>query len=87
MDVGVMLILVTVAVILLVVAAAVTGRARRRPVTRALAVNLRCLRCRGTGWIIEAGRTLDFTGDGFADRQAPAARCTACGGTGTAALR
>ncbi len=41
-----------------------------------------CLQCRGTGWIDRRERTLEFTGDGFADVQNPSTMCQACGGTG-----
>ena len=54
-------------------------RARPRP---------RCLQCRGTGWINrEPERTMNFVGDGFEDRHAPATLCPACGGTGIAPER
>jgi hypothetical protein len=41
-----------------------------------------CIQCRGTGWTQQQQRTLDFTGEGFADGQPPAQTCPACGGTG-----
>ncbi|WP_433299177.1 hypothetical protein ACQP2F_45490 [Actinoplanes sp. CA-030573] len=48
----------------------------------------RCLQCRGTGWVDrEPERTLNFVGDGFEDRHAPARMCPACGGTGEAPQR
>jgi DnaJ-class molecular chaperone len=44
---------------------------------------VRCLRCRGTGWLGgETERTFTFTGDGFEDRHNPATPCPDCRGTG-----
>jgi hypothetical protein len=43
----------------------------------------KCLPCHGTGWLgREPERTLNFAGDSFEDRHAPATMCSACGGTG-----
>jgi hypothetical protein len=62
-------------------------RSRRPSWTRARP-QPRCLRCRGTGWINrEPERTLNFVGDSFEDRHAPATICPACGGTGVAMER
>jgi hypothetical protein len=41
-----------------------------------------CAECHGTGWIELRERTLNFTGDSFADVQRPPTMCEACGGTG-----
>jgi hypothetical protein len=44
---------------------------------------IRCLRCRGTGWLGgEPERTMNFTGEGFENRHTPATQCPDCGGTG-----
>jgi hypothetical protein len=42
-----------------------------------------CITCGGAGWIQQRERTLEFTGDGFADVEVPATMCTACGGSGS----
>ena len=88
MDWGLLLIVAVIVIIVLVLVAAVAGRSRHHtsPVAPSRAT-VRCLRCHGTGWIHETGRTLEFGGDGFADRQAPAVPCGDCGGTGQAPLR
>ncbi|NMO53867.1 hypothetical protein HH310_22125 [Actinoplanes sp. TBRC 11911] len=45
---------------------------------------VRCLRCRGSGWLGgEPERTLNFTQGGFENRHTPATQCPACGGTGS----
>ena len=41
-----------------------------------------CITCQGRGWIEHHQRTLDFTGDGFADVHRPSTMCQVCGGTG-----
>lgn len=41
-----------------------------------------CLQCHGSGWITRRERTLQFTGDGFADVENPSTMCATCGGTG-----
>jgi hypothetical protein len=55
-------------------------RLLRRPARKPFPVV--CVRCRGTGWIEQRERTLEFTGDGFADIEHPATMCQACGGSG-----
>ena len=47
-------------------------------------VRVKCLRCRGTGWVGGGPeRTFTFTGTGFEDRHAPRTPCPDCDGTGT----
>lgn len=53
---------------------------RRRPARKPISVM--CARCHGSGWIEQRERTLEFTGDGFADLQRPSTMCAACGGSG-----
>ena len=66
--------------IALVAAVAIALLTRRAP---AAAPARTCVRCHGTGWIDQGPeRTLNFTGEGFEDRQRPATMCPSCGGTG-----
>jgi DnaJ-class molecular chaperone len=55
---------------------------RPRGFRRGPSVTVVCVQCRGSGWIDRRERTLQFTGDGFADVQNPSTMCPACGGTG-----
>ena len=81
-----LLFVLLVILVAVVIAALRRGEARWPGPTRSDAGRSRtvkCLRCHGTGWIgREPERTLNFTGDGFEDRHAPATMCSACGGTG-----
>lgn len=73
--------LVAVAGIILITARLAFGlRFRRRPARKPTPVV--CVRCHGSGWIEKRERTLEFTGDGFADIQHPSTMCPACGGSG-----
>ena len=75
-------ILLALVLVVAVVACTVAVRALRPGLFRG-ATRVRCLRCRGTGWLGgETERTLDFTGDGFADRHTPATPCPECSGVG-----
>ena len=79
------LLLVLLAVLLI---AGVLATIRRRPARDQARPQVRCLKCRGTGWINQQPeRTLNFVGDGFEDRHTPAMVCPACGGTGVAPNR
>ena len=69
---------------LLVLALVVIGLMLRARPGPGAPVRRRCPRCHGTGWIGgRPERTLDFDGEGFTDRHAPATMCPACGGTGS----
>lgn len=73
--------LVVVAVITLIMTRMIyRQRLLRRPARKPISVV--CVRCHGSGWIEQRERTLEFTGDGFADIQRPSTMCTACGGSG-----
>lgn len=74
--------LVAAAGISLITARVIYRQGLRRPARKPISVV--CVHCRGTGWIEQRERTLEFTGDGFADIERPATMCDACGGSGRA---
>jgi hypothetical protein len=74
-------------ILLLIVVVAVLWRQRRAASRRFLwsrrdSIITVCLQCRGNGWIERRERTLEFTGEGFADVVNPSTMCPACHGTG-----
>jgi hypothetical protein len=44
-----------------------------------------CIHCHGRGWVQHTRRTLEFTGEAFANEAAPQTQCEICGGAGRVA--